>query len=407
MSEIELNNFAERALQRVSPIYENSLFMQSLFNAVGTSYVPIRELFKTFNKQTFIESVTYCIALEERKYGLEPRPDLTLEERRARLGIRAALHRPLNPKTLENAIKKYYDVATYLDEKKAGWIRVYFNQITQAGYNGMINFLLEEKPAHLCLELNEHIVVPVSGEEEGDDDDDKKDDDKPIIKPDDDAFPISQYPKIYAGVAQVFGGAVDIQLAKPTNEIYRARAGIAQLMGGTVQIQPARPENPKVELHAGGIVNIGGEIIIKNVDEPLPPPRIRENPTPRLAVVGGKIPVRRPQPVLMRSLKAAPTHSVDTFGAIARGKYSFTPPPDDFDELQGDIVKIFFGFPVSKHRRVRGVAMPNARQDLTKAEIKAVGQFAVDNKLILNERGEVASGVIGGAIKYKDVYEIF
>ncbi len=74
-----------------------------------------------------------------------------------------------------------------------------------------------------------------------------------------------------------------------------------------------------------------------------------------------------------------------------------------FDEAdEWNVVKIFFDFPISRHRRWRAISMPNPREDLTKEEIKATGQYAVDNELIMNEAGEIACAVTHAALKRKD-----
>ena len=50
--------------------------------------------------------------------------------------------------------------------------------------------------------------------------------------------------------------------------------------------------------------------------------------------------------------------------------------------------------------------MPNPRPDLTREEIKETGQYAVDNRLIKNERGEIANRVLGAAYKRREVTTI-
>ena len=96
MPTIELRDYTERALKRISPIYSDSRFIREFFNGVGISYDLLREYFTTFSDQSFIDGVSWAIALQELKYSLDIREDLTLEQRRARLGIKARTHRPLD-----------------------------------------------------------------------------------------------------------------------------------------------------------------------------------------------------------------------------------------------------------------------------------------------------------------------
>ena len=56
---------------------------------------------------------------------------------------------------------------------------------------------------------------------------------------------------------------------------------------------------------------------------------------------------------------------------------------------------------------MRGVALPNARQDLTREEIQQTGQYAVDNKIITNAAGELASSVTKAALKTRESIRVF
>lgn len=397
---IELTNFTQRALKRISPIYDDSNFIKYFFNAEGMTYDFIREFFKSFHSQFFIETVDWAIALQEIKYSLDVRPDLTLEERRRRLGLRAQIHRPINPARLEKTILEHFGIKTYLDEKKPGYIRAFFNYLTENGFYGMRDFLNVEKPAHLKLGWYYHYIEYGGGE--GDNPPSEivigPDDDPPLPKTPDEK---NLYPRIFYGIAQGFSGEIQIQPPLFENQVTTLSAGVAQVISGETKLEPAKPEGGLMILHAGVAMNIGGTMTIDSEDKVVPP-RIRENPTAALAVAGGAVVPARPQVRLLRAaLRAAPS-AVATFGAIARGMYNFVPPTDDFAELEGDVVKIFFDFPVSRHRRVRGVAMPNARDNLTRTEIKAVGDYAVDNKLIMNERGEYATRVSHAALKIKN-----
>ena len=412
---IILNDFAERALKRISPVYDESEFIRYFFNGVGVSFDTIRKFFKNFREQGFIETVDWGIEFQEHKYSLEPRPDLSLEERRRRLGIRAQIHRPINPARLEKAIYDYFGVKTYLYEKDPGYIRIFTNQLTEDGYWGMLDFLQSEKPAHLDLSTHIHIIEYGGGGE--------LEDDLPIIPPDEDP-PIpktpeekAKYPRIFAGVAKITSGSVQIDMATPSlqDTVVKVNAGVAKITNGEVQVGIAKPAGAKMIMHAGVVVNIGGEMLIDSFDKVVPP-YIRENPTPKLAMAGGQTIIKNynPTPLLLKAMRpqlmaneASSLRLSSSFGAIARGALSFTPPEDDLTSLGYDTVKIFFDFPISRHRRVRGIAMPNARQDLTRAQIQEVGQYAVDNKLIKNEQGEIATSVSHAALKLKTSTTVF
>ena len=365
---IILTDFAERALKRISPIYEDSEFIRHFFN--GISYDEVRAAFKNLREQSFIETVGELgIEYQEHKYSLDPRPDLTLEERRRRLGIRAQIHRPINPARLEKAIY----------EKDPGYIWICSNQLTAQGYKDVLDFLMEEKPAHLTLGNYIHIITYI-GDPTG-----KEEVEPPILRPDTPFVPPTdedkkKYPRIFAGVIPVITGSAKIRTEPNVRPaVNRVYAGVMQNVDGIAKIENARPRDEVQTIRVGTAFGIGGEIHIGCVDE-RPQHYIRENATAVLAV--------------------------SSF-AIARGAFDYLPPDFDIDTMPYDTVKIFFDFPISRHRRVRGVALPNARQDLTKQEIQSVGQYAVDNKLITNAAGELASSVTKAALKTRETTRMF
>ena len=108
--------------------------------------------------------------------------------------------------------------------------------------------------------------------------------------------------------------------------------------------------------------------------------------------------------IFARALSAARAGEFVPVLIVNAGYVPFDLEDDDGD---WDTVKIFFGFNISRHRRYRGISMPNPRDDLTREEIKATGQYAVDNQLIKNALGEVATRVLGAALKKKEITTIF
>lgn len=158
LSQLPKSKTGKRMISRVSPIYGESFFMKSFYDALGNSFDKIRYYFEHLREQSFNETVDWGIEYREHKYSLEPRPDLTLEERRARLKIKATQHYPLNPARLENDIYELYKIKSYLDERSAGYINAILNNLTPEGWKGMLDYLLREKPAHLALKATLHIV---------------------------------------------------------------------------------------------------------------------------------------------------------------------------------------------------------------------------------------------------------
>ena len=143
----------KRMYSRVSPIYDNSYFMKWFYQAVGEEWDEAREIFLSLREQTFIERVTWGIEYLEHKYSVEPNPNLSLEERRARLKIRSHAKYPLNPAYLKKIAMDYWGLDCYFDEtERAGYIFVTINNYyTPEKFQEMFDYLKKERPAHLEL----------------------------------------------------------------------------------------------------------------------------------------------------------------------------------------------------------------------------------------------------------------
>ena len=237
---IVLTDFAGRALKRIAPIYEDSEFIREFFN--GISFDDVRAHVKTLREQRFIETVDWGIEYQEHKYSLEPRPDLDLEQRRERLGIRSQLHRPLNPAILEQAIYRNFGLSTYLYEKDPGFIWLCARYMTEESFQNALDFLLFEKPAHLSLKVLLGMEEYTGGKKEDDDGDSK--------------------PRIFAGVATAVVGTAKIEPARPKNQLIRARAGVGQFVTGEAKLLPAALKGAIAFARAGVGINVGGEITV-------------------------------------------------------------------------------------------------------------------------------------------------
>ena len=158
MTEWEIENLpssktGKRMLKRVSPIYEQSIFMKMFYEGVGSEFDKVRAYFETLREQSFPHSVDWAIEYQEHKYSITPDKTLTLDERRARLKIKLQNKRPLNPAILEQYIADHYGEEIYLGESEPGFITLeleHFDKVPK-----FLKWLLNEKPAHLMI----HVVV--------------------------------------------------------------------------------------------------------------------------------------------------------------------------------------------------------------------------------------------------------
>lgn len=81
---------------------------------------------------------------------------------------------------------------------------------------------------------------------------------------------------------------------------------------------------------------------------------------------------------------------------IARGGNPF-----QWDELDSDYLKLFFGFPLGRAPRPRSILSSNPRQDITVEEIKAFSDYVADNQILLNADKEISTGVYRYALRTK------
>ena len=142
----------QRMIKRVSPIYDNSVFMKFFYQGEGSEYDKIRNYFLTLREQSFTKTVDWGIELQERKYSIIPDDSLTLEERRARLKIKLQNKYPLNPAILERIAHDDFNVKVTLDEtSQPGYITINAKNIGIQSAMKFVNWLVDEKPAHLML----------------------------------------------------------------------------------------------------------------------------------------------------------------------------------------------------------------------------------------------------------------
>lgn len=227
----------KRMYARVSPVYENSLFMKRFYDALGAKWDKLREFFTSLREQHFIDTVDWGIEYLEHKYSLEPRPNLTLEERRARLGIKAREQRPLNPAVLERHIRDEFGLETYLDEDEPGYIHLIANWLSPTSWQKMIPWLVKEKPAHLVLSTTQHLISYTGTNP------DKSFERPRVILPGELPLPKTlaekkQYPRLFAGGAVTSVGNVEVGLRRPKSSKVELRVGCPFVIFGEVFIKP-------------------------------------------------------------------------------------------------------------------------------------------------------------------------
>lgn len=148
---------AERMLQRVSPIYDDSYVGLWMFEAIGREYDKLWDVVNTFAAQLFPETVTWAIELWERRYGLASTPDLSLEERRQRILAMRSTPKPFNAHSVKAFIRTMYgresEIVDYVSPFTFGVYLTSSEEPKEIDIQDISSYLDKHKPSHMSYEL--------------------------------------------------------------------------------------------------------------------------------------------------------------------------------------------------------------------------------------------------------------
>lgn len=422
----------KRMLGFVAPIYENSSWIKSYFDALGVDFDTIHRYFSELRAQTHIPSVTWAIEFLERKYSLEPAPQLTLEERRARLRIKASTHLPLNPAVLEKFARENFGFECYLDESSPGFIRIIANNFPSTA-NKFVPWLAEEKPAHLALSGNLIKTWYVGDGKVAEPYEKSRVEFEPVVPVNDDDK--RHFPRLFADTVNLITGAVDVSIARPHTDFKsQVFAGMANLIHGDKTIGVAKPNSDFQSVgFVGQILKRVGKIQISSKTEAHGDDSFHRAWTSQIFasmsnfVHGRKVwSLARPKnPVtkLNAGIATVKTGRItvkdsskrDLGGKIVvhvgqvlirRGYVTIKPDDSEWRELpaDGDFLGLRFRFPDTSKRIV---TLSNPRDDLQKSDIRDVGNHAAANQIVLNSSGLATTGIDLAMLTTRTVRKIF
>ena len=145
----------KRFLEYISPIYEQSIIMQAIMEAIGAEWDDVGRLTDEVFAQLFPQTATWGIVYWERLVGISRNDSLSIEQRRARVLTRMQTRWPMTKERMEQLVR------TFSQDKQA-FIREFFDQyrfevlfnLTQSVDLGTVYEVIEEaKPAHLSYSL--------------------------------------------------------------------------------------------------------------------------------------------------------------------------------------------------------------------------------------------------------------
>lgn len=135
----------------ISPIYEQSVIMKAVMEAIGAEWDDVDRLTDEVFAQLFPQTATWGIVYWERLVGIPENDSLSIEQRRARVLTRMQTRWPMTKERMERLVRTF-------SEDKQAFIREFFDQyrfevvfsLTQPVDLRTVYEILEEaKPAHL------------------------------------------------------------------------------------------------------------------------------------------------------------------------------------------------------------------------------------------------------------------
>ena len=141
--------------QYISPIYEQSVIMQAILEAIGAEWDDVDRLTDEVFAQLFPQTATWGIVHWEALLKIPPNKDVPIEQRRSRVLTRMQTRWPVTKERMEQIVR------TYSGDKQA-YIRQFFNEyrfevlfnLVQSIDLKTVNEVVSEtKPAHLDFSL--------------------------------------------------------------------------------------------------------------------------------------------------------------------------------------------------------------------------------------------------------------
>lgn len=149
------NKIAQKMLERVSPIYENSYVGKWLFEVMGIEMAEARTLIESLKNQCFPATATWGLRYWEERYGISPDEKRDIKERRAAVIARQTRAEALSPAALEDILESLTGRNVEVHEGPADYsftITVESGE-TAVDYNAVIKKVNEAKPSHLAYSI--------------------------------------------------------------------------------------------------------------------------------------------------------------------------------------------------------------------------------------------------------------
>ncbi|HBE9436102.1 phage-like element pbsx protein xkdT [Clostridioides difficile] len=137
-------------LLTLSPIYEQSLVMNSIYEAIGSEFDNLELLNKEIELQLFPQTATWGLEFWESRIGLTTNIDEDIEARRRKVIAKLQMKYIVNPSRLATIIKSYTGTDVYIEEDIAPYtFKVTANVDDVINYEDFKYITNKTKPSHL------------------------------------------------------------------------------------------------------------------------------------------------------------------------------------------------------------------------------------------------------------------
>lgn len=134
----------------ISPIYEQSKVMQSIFEAIGSEFDSAEELSEDILKQLFPQTATWGLIYWEDAVKIIPNLNEDIERRRGKIIAKLQSRYVVNPKKMANIIKNYIGIDTIIVENTAPYtFTIEMDIKNNINLSEFIHIVNRVKPSHL------------------------------------------------------------------------------------------------------------------------------------------------------------------------------------------------------------------------------------------------------------------
>jgi hypothetical protein len=153
---------AERMLERVSPIYDESYVGLWMFEAIGREYDKLWDIVRSLPDQLFPESTTWAIELWEQRYGIVPDDRVPLETRRRKVLSRQQAALPMTPANLERLVSSLAGCEARVEDHIGDYtFGIWLTALKLENERALRNAIDKVKPSHLSYTISYDITAPL------------------------------------------------------------------------------------------------------------------------------------------------------------------------------------------------------------------------------------------------------